>query len=108
MKIIAVEVTTYAVAKRKPQLHKLRFQLRRSSIHLFLHPAVQIYEIQEISYFSAKMVYIKCLIFLFVKHFLFFLFLFFFYSLQTQDRPDFCSGCLQRKRAFHKSELPSS
>ena len=78
MKIIAVEVTTYAVAKRKPQLHKLRFQLRRSSLHLFLHPAVQIYEIQEISYFSAKMVYIKCLIFLFVKHFLFFLFLFFF------------------------------
>jgi len=73
MKIIAVEVT---VAKRKPQLHLLHFQLRRSSLHLFLHPAVQIYEIQKISYFNAKMVYIKCLNSLFVKHYGFFSFFF--------------------------------
>ena len=69
---MAVEVKTYAVAKRKPQLHKLRFQLRRSSLHLFLHPAVQIYEIPKIKYFNAEMVYTKCLNFLFVKHYVFF------------------------------------
>lgn len=74
MKIIAVEVTTYAVAKRKPQLHKLRFDLRRSSVHLFLHPAVQIYEIQKINYFNAENVYAECLNFLFVNHYVFFFF----------------------------------
>ena len=77
------------------------------SIILFLHPAVQIYEIYKINYFNTEMVYIKYLNVLFVKHNVLFFF-FFFYSLQTQDRPDFCSGRLQRKRAFHESKLPSS
>ena len=46
-------------------------------ITLFLHPAVQIYEIHKINYFNTEMVYIKCLNVLFVKHYVLFFFFFF-------------------------------
>ena len=67
-----------------------------------IHPAVQIYEIQKINYFNAENVYTKSLNFSSIEHYVFC----FFYSLQTQDRRDFCSRRLRRKRAFHKSKLP--